>query len=395
MHTNPKLCTKFRSLPLFLAATAFVALVFAIQASAQHIEIFDVPGAGTSAGQGSNPWGISAQGTIVGWYVVGDYALHGFLRTHQGDFTTFDASGAGVDASQGIFPVAINAKGEIVGAYLDAGFVFHGFLRTPKGEFIQTDDLLAGTNPGTGTRVVDINSAGSITGWSDDSFNTNHIFIRDARRGTTEFYAPGAGKGDGQGTFMPTFYGINPAGAITGWYVDSNNVMHGYLRAPDGTFTPFDAPGAGTDSSVCAGAPAAPGAPPWLVGTQAGSLNPEGAVVGQYVDTNCVIHGFLRGADGSITQFDAPGAGTGAGQGTSSVSNNPAGEVTGYYLDRSNVYHGFVRAKDGEFTTFDVLGAGTHAFQGTLPFGNTPAGVIGGYYVDANGAQHGFVRMPH
>lgn len=382
-------------LPLLITMAVIVALAGAVQTSAQHIVIFDAPSAGTGAGQGSNPWGITPQGTIIGWYVDGDYALHGFLRTHQGDFTTFDASGAGIDASYGIFPVAINAKGEIAGAYMDANFVFHGFLRTPKGEFIQTDDLLAGTNPLTGTRVVDINSGGTITGWSDDSANTNHIFIRDVQRGTTEFYAPGAGKGDGQGTFMPTFYGLNPAGAITGWYVDGNNVMHGYLRAPDGTFTSFDVPGAGTDSSACKDAPAAPGAPPWLAGTQAGSLNPEGAVVGQYVDNNCVIHGFVRSADGSITQFDVPGAGTGAGQGTFAVSNNPAGEVTGSYLDGSNVYHGFVRAKDGKLTTFDIPGAGTGAFQGTCPFGNTPAGEIGGYYVDANGAQHGFLRMPH
>lgn len=392
MNSNPKQRTKSRSLPLFLAAAAFVIL--AVQASAQTFVKFDAPGAGMGAGQGTNPWGISAQGTIIGWYVDGDYALHGFLRTHQGDFTTFDASGAGIDASYGIFPVAINAKGEIAGAYMDASAVFHGFLRTPKGEFIQTDDLLAGINPGTGTRVVNINSAGTIAGWSDDSANTNHIFIRDAHGAITEFYAPGAGQGDGQGTFMPTFYGLNPAGAIVGWYVDSLNVMHGYLRAPDGKFTPFDAPGAGTDSSVCAGAPAAPGAPPLLVGTQALSLNPEGAVVGQYIDITCVSHGFLRGADGSITRFDPLGAGTGAGQGTFVVGNNPAGEVTGYYLDNNNVSHGFVRAKKGELTTFDVPGSGSGYLEGTYPFGDNPAGVIGGYYVDANGVQHGFVRMP-
>ncbi len=39
-------------------------------------------------------------------------------------------------------------------------------------------------------------------------------------------------------------YVINPAGAITGFYVDPNHVNHGFVRAPDGTITTFDAPGA-------------------------------------------------------------------------------------------------------------------------------------------------------
>ena len=39
---------------------------------------------------------------------------------------------------------------------------------------------------------------------------------------------------------------INPAGVIVGGYADANNVSHGYLRAPDGTFTTFEAPGADT-----------------------------------------------------------------------------------------------------------------------------------------------------
>jgi hypothetical protein len=41
------------------------------------------------------------------------------------------------------------------------------------------------------------------------------------------FDVPGAGTGANQGTFP---YGINPAGAIIGWYADVNNVNHGFLR---------------------------------------------------------------------------------------------------------------------------------------------------------------------
>ncbi len=45
------------------------------------------------------------------------------------------------------------------------------------------------------------------------------------------FDAPGAGKtaGSGQGTFPDS---ISEAGAITGHYIDSKNVNHGFLRVP-------------------------------------------------------------------------------------------------------------------------------------------------------------------
>jgi hypothetical protein len=50
----------------------------------------------------------------------------------------------------------------------------------------------------------------------------------------------------------------------------------------------------------------------------------------------------VRAADGAITTFDAPGAGTGFLQGTIAASFNPPGAITGFYLDASNVSHGFL-----------------------------------------------------
>ena len=46
--------------------------------------------------------------------------------------------------------------------------------------------------------------------------------------------------------------------------------------------------------------------------------------------------------------FDAPGAGTGAGQGTFPITINTAGAITGFYIDANNVSHGFVRPADDE-----------------------------------------------
>jgi hypothetical protein len=53
--------------------------------------------------------------------------------------------------------------------------------------------------------------------------------VRSKQGAITTFDPPGAGTGSGQGTFCNQ---INPAGAIAGYYLDANNVFHGYLRNP-------------------------------------------------------------------------------------------------------------------------------------------------------------------
>src|SRR5437773_10864107 len=64
--------------------------------------------------------------------------------------------------------------------------------------------------------------------------------------------------------------------------------------------------------------------------------------------------------DGTFTVFDAPGAGTGPNQGTIADNINPAGVIAGDYIDSSSVYHGFVPPADGTaITTLDAPGAGT------------------------------------
>jgi hypothetical protein len=51
-------------------------------------------------------------------------------------------------------------------------------------------------------------------------------------------------------------------------------VYHGFLRAPDGTITTFDPPGA-------------------VHGTFPAGINPAGAITGSYTDANGFSHGFL------------------------------------------------------------------------------------------------------
>lgn len=55
-----------------------------------------------------------------------------------------------------------------------------------------------------------------------------------------------------------------------------------------------------------------------------------------------------------IITFDAPGAGTGAGQGTFGVGPNDLGAIAGFYVDSSYGLHGFLRNPFGKITEFDA-----------------------------------------
>src|SRR4029453_13242438 len=91
----------------------------------------------------------------------------------------------------------------------------------------------------------------------------------------------------------------------------------------------------------------------------------------------------------TIITFDAPGAGTGPGQGTIAFAINPAGTISGRYADAGGAIHGFLRTPDGTITTFDVLGAGTGPGQGTFAGNINPSEAIAGRYVDASGVLTG------
>jgi hypothetical protein len=372
---------------LLLILFTFVASAAWPQAQPQwkhKIITFDVPGAGTGAGQGTYANGINPAGEITGYYLDANNVYHSFLRDRDGNFTIFDPPGVGTGAWQGSGGWAIDPAGAITGDYVDANCVEHGFLRMPDGTFITFEAPGAGNTPGTcsptnqlqGTIPGNINAAGVVQGWDMDTNYVYHAFLRAADGTFTIIDAPGAGTGAYQGTLAAFETGLNRAGAVTGPYVDANNAWHGYLRDQDGTIDTFDVPGASQ------------GTYPW-------GINPGGATTGQYNDANGVSHGFLRTHHGKLTTFDDPKAGTGAGQGTIGVLFLPARAIGGTYVDAGNVWHGFVRNRGGKFTTFDAPGAGKGAGQGTgvgAYLGVNPAGEITGYSVDANGVYHGFLR---
>jgi hypothetical protein len=303
--------------------------------------------------------------------------------------TTFDAPGAGRGPFQGTYATNSDPSGTIIGISVDANNVRHGFIRSQDGSFIIFDAPGAGTGAYQGTRAYSINPSGTFTGHFTDSVDAAHGYVRSNQGVITVFDAPGAGTGPGQGTF-PAFSPllINPNGAITGYYIDSAFVRHGFLRDENGVITTFDAPGAGTGAGQ---------------GTQSFAISPGGELTGFYFDGTNAVHGFLRDEEGIITTFDVPGAGTGPGQGTYGGGFTPDGIIMGVLIDADDVSHGFLLDKNGAVTTFDAPDAGTAPHQvapypqglGTFPWAINANGAIAGFYVDGTNVRHGFVRDKH
>src|ERR1700719_3709367 len=103
-----------------------------------------------------------------------------------------------------------------------------------------------------------------------------------------------------------------------------------------------------------------------------------------FVALSCLTSAPCMRAQGGITTFDAPGAGTGAGQGTLPNQMTAAGTIVGNYVDSSFVTHGFVRTAQGEFATIDVPGA-----RRTQALGMTQARIVG-FYFDTSHVRRGY-----
>jgi hypothetical protein len=179
---------------------------------------------------------------------------------------------------------------------------------------------------------------------------------------------------------------INPAGEILGAATYSSGPAAGFLLSPQGTFTTFNVPGATDYVYEFFGE-----------GPMGSTLNPLGEATGNYNDVNGTEHGFVRDLLGAITTFDAPDADITPGDfgGTIPLAINPAGEITGYYFDPQFFAHGFVRDANGHVTEFDAPGASIDCGNGTFPFGINAAGQITGVYYDSVCSAHGFLRGPN
>ena len=396
------------NLRLKLAAGLAMAVVIGLASAGAFAQTgfttINATGAGTGAEQGTAVTAVDAAGDITGVYIDTNNALHCFVLPASGSIANCDVSGAGSSVGEGTFPTAINTSGVVAGTYIDASQISHGFVRAVNGTITKFDAPLASQAGHRGTTVLSINDSGEIVGtYTTGTYSTTSAyygFMRSADGSTyTAINDPNAGtsedaNGKKEGT---TPIAINASGAISGYYIDSTSVQHGFVRSSSGTYTAIDPTGVGTCVNNDNGSK--------FGGATASGIDAAGDVAGTYFDASCAQHGFIRNASGTITSFNVPGAASspcttngGSGQkicGTFLVLSDAEGDLTGSYIDADGTIHGFLRpAATGNFTSFDDPNAYTSGtLNGTIgiAINSQTSGIeISGSYIDANSVLHGY-----
>jgi hypothetical protein len=330
------------------------------------VTIFSAPNAGTGANQGTYAFGITANGTVAGYFADKNDVHHGFIRTLDGTLTVFDVPEAGTGPGQGTEIEAMNSKGDATGWYFAADGMGHPYLRTAKGKvtlFDVPDSMMAG-----GSAITD---GGVIVGGFWDLNWLLRGFVRSQTGEISTFDMPRSRPGAWNEGTQP-WYSTNQSSASIGFSWDEDGWPHGWIRTPQGLVNEFNASG--------------------VSGTWPYGINPQGAITGILVDENWGMHGFVRDVHGNYTMFDVPGSENGGGTGPEVI--NAAGTVIGNYWDPTGNNHGFIRAADGTFKVFDLPGGGKGNYQGTLPGGMNAQGWIVGQIVDDNMNTKSFVMIP-
>ncbi len=297
--------------------------------------------------------GINDQQTIAGYYGSGqvvDGTLHpnkGFTLTLPNTFTSEN-----YPTSAQTQVVAINNAGDTGGFYVDNTITgtTHGFLDV-GGAFATVDDPAATF---MFNQILGLNNKGQAVGYYQDANNgAFHPYI---------YTYSNTNPGGGTFTHLANSYpqlsnaqatGVNDGGLVSGFYIDANNITHGYLlSAPSGgTLTTLDYPTTG------------------VTVTQALGVNNAGQVVGQYVDPAGTTHGFLY-QNGTYQSIDVSFAGATA---TTINGINNAGQIVGFYTDANGNIVGFVGAPAGSGggggAATPELGSGELLGAGLLPLG--------------------------
>jgi len=219
------------------------------------------------------------------------------------------------------------------------------------------------------TVIIGITLAGTIAGYYLDPFSVYWGFVRDLAGNFAQFPHP-----DSLGTYHPgtkpnhgSVTGINDLGFVTGYSMDEAGFKFGFVRDAQGIITQINPP-------------------PWECnGTMPSGINVVGVITGVYINTDNGYNGFVRDAQGNMKTFDPTGSVE-----TVPTAINAFSEITGTYLtkDEPKMHHGFARDfASGTVTTFDPRGS-----VDTLPASINVYGDITGSYKDANGVVHGFVR---
>ena len=251
------------------------------------------------------PFGINAQGDVVGSFVDGGSVSHGFIL-RDGEFTTIDVPGAAGTDARGISPA-----GDIVGGYWLPGEPaanIHGYLLRRDGTLEYID------YPGQINTIPQrILPDGTILGCYHGSDMMMSMFGMWIRGAVTDAIPQSASMHNGATPDLSVI-----AGLFTDLSEPAPRASWGYV-IENGVFTRFRVPGSNLTAV-------------WDVG-------PGGALVGVYRNA-AGVHGFLL-EEGQYTSIDYPAA-----TATRAFGINAGGDIVGSYV-MGGVTRGYLARRTG------------------------------------------------
>ena len=218
---------------------------------------------------------------------------------------------------------------------------------------ITIDILSTFDYPGAGNSTLPqkINDSGEIAGYYKDSSGVTRGFVRFPNGN----FSPPIVHPNWDG-FLTSVRAINNSGVVAGFYILAN-FAHGFFLS-HGSFTDFDVPDA--------------------LNTDINALNDVGDFGGT-ADFSTGNQAWIS-IGGSVTLFSVPGAVT-----TVVYGLNNANQAVGQYTDGASVGHGYFRDTDSTFTLpIDPPGS-----TQTFLFGLNDRKWMVGRYTDNTGVSHG------
>jgi probable HAF family extracellular repeat protein len=294
---------KLKSLALFLGLVVLASLPTLAQETSYSFQTVIYP-----KDTFTQLLGINNSSKIAGYH--GAAVNRGFTLTLPKHFVNENYPQSAMTQVTGV-----NNKDRTSGFYVDSSNVTHGFTFGPPVNWLTID------YPGTQfNQLLSINDMGQASGYyslSVDNSTPDFPYVYDEFGGVFEVITIPGAAGGAQAT------GVNNLGQVCGFWVDANQVNHGFTLSA-GTFTSLDAP----NSTF----------------TQALGLNNKGQVVGTYTDQSGNMHGFVYSKKKYQT-IDDP-----SGNGTMTVVNgiNDLGQLVGFYVDKDNNTDGLVATPKAE-----------------------------------------------
>jgi len=247
-------------------------------------------------------------------------------------------------------------KRSILGVLLVLTFVAVGLAAAPPLTFTFTD--VHANSTALETDTYGVNNAGVIVGDYVDSKSVQHGMILAGKKLTTvDNKACSAISGLGG----ISFYGVNSLGAVAGWCTSSKTGLDTGFVYSKGKFTPVNFPKSN--------------------GTQATGINDKGEVVGLYLDSANLTHGFSK-IGTKYTSISVKG-----GTNTVAWGVNNAGQITVYTTNSAGTFDSYLMTGT-KLKKIDNPGAGT---TGTIVHTPSNVGDIDGTYYDTAGTEKGWL----